>query len=151
MNMWSYSLPTIQQNMSIPALAVGTLVVLVAALTFVQLAPASPSSSMTNQAKVVVSDDVAPALEAVPVVPELPIISADEANVPVDTKVTVNGQDVPVPPSGSVQQTVESPGGTTSFNISVDSNVTGDSTVQSSNSVTFNLQTTSEVTTDNTE
>lgn len=149
--MLSYSLPNLQNSAHVSMFIAGTLVVVIAIVTYVQLVtqPSQPVSS--QQAEVVVSSDSPTPLAAPVAAPVSPLLLKDNAPTPLTTKVTVNGQNIPVPSNGSVQKTVISNDGNTSVNLSVDSNTSGNSTVQSSNNVVLNLQTSSEVTTDNSE
>lgn len=82
--------------------------------------------------------------ESTPVTVESNITSEQlpPAEPEVKTEVKVNNQPVPVPENGSVQKTIVDDNGTTSVNISVNSNTKG--TSRTNSSTTFELDTKSE-------
>lgn len=63
------------------------------------------------------------------------------------TQLEVNGQAVPVPTNGTVEQTIQSPDGNTSVNLSVDATSTGSKSTSSSTRIQMNSSSHSQVVT----
>lgn len=146
--MWSSTILVLQNNKTFILIAVA-LIALVLSLAYIQMNPKSGQITQ-KQAEAVVSTDTLQTPPA-PITVSPSVVADDQANVPVNTKVTVDGQNVPVSPSGEVHKSVETPNGTTKIDVSVDSNSSGNSSIQSSSSVNLDVHTSSEQVIDNSE
>lgn len=146
--MWSYTVSAMQNNKTSILIAM-SLVALVLSLAYIQMNPKTGHASQ-KQAEAVVSTDTLQTPPA-PVTVSPSVVADNQAGIPVNTKVTIDGQNVPVPPSGEVHKSVETPNGTTKIDVSVDSNSSGNSSIQSSSSVNLDVHTSSEQVIDNSE
>lgn len=147
--MWNSTVSTLQNNKIFILIAVA-LTALVLSLAYIQMNPKSGQASQ-KQAETIVSTESSDS----PLEPAIasPLVVADDSqsDVPVNAKVTIDGQNVPVPPSGEVHKSVETPSGTTKIDVSVDSSSSGNSSIQSSSSVNLDVRTSSEEVIDNSE
>lgn len=147
--MWNSTISAVQSNKTFILIAVA-LIALVLSLAYIQMNPKSGQVTQ-KQIEAVVSTDSSQTPPAPITTSPSVVASDDQAAIPVETKVTIDGQNVPVSPSGEVHKSVETPNGTTKIDVSVDANSSGNSSVQSSNSVNLNVHSSSEQIIDNSE
>ncbi len=147
--MWNSTISVLQNNKTVILITVA-LIALVLSLAYIQLNPKSGRATQ-KQVEAVVSTDSSQTPPA-PIITLPSVVANDnQAGIPVETKVTIDGKNVPVSPSGEVHKSVETPSGTTKIDVSVDSNSSGNSSTQSSSSVNLNVHSSSEQVIDNSE
>lgn len=92
---------------------------------------------------------VSPTPPPVPPTPPVPPVSQTPAPV-TKTQLQVNGQTIPVPTNGTVQQTVQSPDGTSTVHFSVNSTSSGSNDSSSSTDIQVDSNSSSQVVSDDT-
>lgn len=147
--MWGYTISALQNNKT-SILIASALIALVLSLAFIQ-SNAKLERASQKQTEAIISTDSSQSPPA-PITASPSVMADDQAKVPpVDTKVTVDGKNIPVSPTGEVHKTVETPNGTTNIDVSVNSNSSSNSSVQSSGSINLEVHTSSEQVVDNSE
>ncbi len=149
--MWSYSLPSENYDKARYVLIIMAILVMTLSLFVVSILPSTIPSVVLKQTELTLSSH----RNAAPTSGALDIGSLMKLNDAVEpsgrTKLSVNGQNIPVPDNGSVQKTVKGNSDNSRVDISIDSTSSGASEVHSSSSLNLNFHSTTEITTDNTE
>lgn len=75
-------------------------------------------------------------------------VTSEQTNAGNVAKLKINNQPVKIPESGTVSQTVETSGGTTKIDVSVNSNTSGSSQTETSSSIQLNTTSTIDMSSD---